>query len=106
MRSWHPIEPQRLDDDRLKGEHAELHLIAAQVVNNRDGWRNHPERKRWEDHLPALAARHDCIVKEMRRRGWGHRSPMAFEGPVVWPETIQPLEDMKALLIEKQGGLW
>ena len=104
MRSWHPIPPSDLDRQRLLGEHVELHVLFNSVVRNRDGWRHHPERKRWENHLPALVERHNQIVQEMLRRGYNHRSPMNLytNREIVWPGTWQPIEEMRRILDEKQ----
>jgi len=105
MRSWHPIHPRHLDRQRLLGEHVELHVLFKVIDEDGDGWRNHPERRRWEGHLPALVRRHDQIVREMERRGYNHRSPLPEQaGHVRFPGTWQPLWEMKKILKEKQSG--
>jgi hypothetical protein len=104
MRIWHPIPPFCLDDRRLLGEHNELHCIWTVLTEGRKGYRNHPETKRWEGHLPALARRHEMLVAEMRRRGWtGHKSPLCMTPSqiTVWPEPIEPVTVMRAKLSEK-----
>ena len=40
------------------------------------GIRRHPEVRRWDGRLAALYARHEAVVAEMARRGYGHRSPL------------------------------
>jgi len=106
MRSWHPIPPCCLDDKRLKGEHAELHAIWSIITGCKRGYIRHPETQRWIGHLAALAARHDMLAAEMRKRGIKHRSPLTgrdrFAGPTVrWPRTIEPVEHMRAKLAAK-----
>jgi hypothetical protein len=104
MRIWHPIPPLCLDDRRLLGEHNELHCIWTVLTEGRKGYRNHPETKRWETHLPALARRHEMLVAEMRRRGWtGHKSPiyMTPSQITVWPKPIEPITVMRAKLADK-----
>jgi len=77
------------------------------IIEARRGYSKHPETMRWRGHLPAMAARHDLIVAEMTRRGYNHRSPLAHadrlaRGEVVFPSTIAPIDDMRALLAAKQ----
>jgi hypothetical protein len=104
MRIWHPIPPLCLDDKRLLAEHRELHAIWNVLTLGKSGYRNHPETKRWEGHLPALARRHNQLVAEMERRGWTrHRTPllMTYLQITVWPEPIEPVEDMRTKLCAK-----
>jgi len=103
VRSWHPIKPKKLDRQHLLGEHVELHVLFKVITEDGAGWRNHPERKRWEGHLPALVRRHDMLVEEMERRGYNHQSPLPKqEGRVRWPKPWQPVWKMKRILKEKQ----
>lgn len=105
MRSWHPISPRRLDRQHLLGEHVELHVLFKVIFEDQDGWRNHPERKRWEGHLPALVRRHDMLVKEMTKRGYAHHSPLPEQdGHIWWPKPWQPIAEMRRVLKEKQDG--
>jgi Pyrimidine dimer DNA glycosylase len=105
MRSWHPISPRKLDRQRLLGEHVELHVLFRVITCGEPGWKHHPERKRWEHHVPALKLRHDAIAEEMLYRGYAHRSPLPdVEGAVTWPPPWQPVGVMKQVLKEKQRG--
>ncbi len=45
-------------------------------MNNKTGYRQHPETKRWVGKLAALRKRHEALVKEMTNRGYVHRSPL------------------------------
>ena len=40
------------------------------------GWINHPETRRYENHLGMLYDRHKQQVHEMTRRGYKHKSPL------------------------------
>lgn len=75
MRIW-DLSPSRLCRVHLLGEHRELHAIWTILTTDKVGYRNHPETKRWVDHLAALYARHDALVLEMIRRGYHHKSPL------------------------------
>lgn len=81
MRIW-DIAPERLCRKHLLGEHVELHALWSILANDKQGYRQHPETKRWEGKLPALFARHDALVAEMLRRGYAHRSPLPLEQAV------------------------
>lgn len=114
MRIWHPIPPLCLDRQRLLGEHRELHAIWNILTQDRTGYRNHPEVKRWEGRLPELVRRHLDLLKEMERRGYNHASPVGLEDggdlPTFlsrvyvpdWPNTWEPIEVMRSKLAEKQ----
>lgn len=57
-------------------EHRELHGLWNILTQDKQGYRKHPETRRWEGKLAALYARHDAQVAEMRRRGYTHSSPL------------------------------
>jgi hypothetical protein len=75
MRIW-DIEPARLCRSHLLGEHRELHGLWNILTLGKQGYRHHPETKRWVGRLAALHARHEALVAEMRRRGYDHASPL------------------------------
>lgn len=77
MRIW-DIEPQQLCRRHLLGEHRELHGLwnILTVHGGKGGYAAHPETKRWQGKLRALYARHEALVKEMKRRGYAHNSPL------------------------------
>jgi hypothetical protein len=75
MRIW-DLEVDRLCRVHLLAEHRELHGLWNILVHDKRGYRNHPETRRWDGRLAALYRRHEDEVREMRRRGWGHRSPL------------------------------
>lgn len=75
MRIW-DINPQKLCSKHLLGEHRELHAIWSILTQNKKGYSHHPETLRWRGKLAALYKRHQELVKEMQRRGYGHRSDL------------------------------
>lgn len=113
MRVWYPIPPICLDDKRLRGCHLEIHSIYSIITNNKRGYRNHPETKRWKNHLDALILVHEDIKDEMLKRGWKHRSPLVNNlvtgllvlqrNMIVFPDTWEPIEVMRSKLAEKQS---
>lgn len=103
MRIWHPIPPFCLDRKRLLGEHNELHAIFKILSKNLPAYRHHPEVMRWKGRLTALSVRHELLVREMRYRGYNHKSPLATThlDTLSWPETWQTIEEMRELLAKK-----
>lgn len=75
MRIW-DIEPGKLCQKHLLGEHRELHAIWTILTQDKKGYRNHPETKRWEGKLKALFNRHQKLVDEMQKRSYNHRSEL------------------------------
>lgn len=75
MRIW-DIEPTRLCRKHLLGEHRELHALWTILTQNKKGYRNHPETKRWVGKLWALYERHELLVNEIVRRNYNHKSPL------------------------------
>ncbi|MBN2831496.1 MAG: pyrimidine dimer DNA glycosylase [Candidatus Omnitrophica bacterium] len=73
MRIW-DIEPKRLCRNHLLGEHRELHAIWIIITKGKKGYSRHPETLRWKGKLKALYLRHERLVKELKRRGYSHRS--------------------------------
>jgi uncharacterized protein YbgA (DUF1722 family) len=75
MRVW-DIHPGYLSDKSLLGEHVEIHALYSIIKGNKKGYAQHPETKRWVNHLYQLVLRHDLIVKEMSLREFKHNSPL------------------------------
>lgn len=77
MRIWDlPVEC--LCRSHLLAEHRELHAIWSIMVNDKRGYSRHPEVMRWRGKLKALLIRHEAQVREMRARGYIHRSPLSM----------------------------
>jgi pyrimidine dimer DNA glycosylase len=103
VRIW-DVDPSLLCRQHLLGEHRELHAVWAILADDRRGYRHHPETRRWEGRLPALARRHDALVAEMRRRGFAHRSPLdrrRVRGAAVQTAFVDPPEAQLAMLAAK-----
>jgi len=75
MRIW-DIDPKFLCRNHLLGEHNELHAMWNIITQDKKGYSNHPETKRWKGKLRALFSVHEEIVQEMQARGYNHLSPL------------------------------
>lgn len=75
MRVW-DVPPAVLCRPHLLGEHRELHAVWTVITEGRQGYRHHPEVKRWTGCLRALYLRHALLVDEMTERGFRHQSPL------------------------------
>ena len=126
MRIWDQIPCKNLCDKHLLGEHRELHAIWNILQNNKKGYRNHPEVKRWKDCMESLAIRHMQEADEMIQRGFKHKShldglsrgqvlvyqngSMLFlEQDAIYymgesPRKPEPWDDQKKALIKKNCG--
>lgn len=103
MRIW-DIGPHELCRKHLLGEHRELHAIWTIVTENRKGYANHPETKRWVGKLKALFIRHHMLVIEMERRGYSHKSPLdesLATGVSVQNTLIDSIQAQRVLLRKK-----
>ena len=107
MRIW-DLPVNVLCRKHLLGEHNELHIIWNVFTQNKKGWRNHPEVKRWEKHLPTLYLRHSQQVAEMKNRGYNHQSPLDIKSlnsadqKLSFPRSWQSIEKQThILLVEK-----
>ncbi len=75
MRIW-DVSVNKLCRQHLLGEHAELHCLFSIISNKKKGFANHPETKRWRGKLAALYKRHEQQIKEMKKRGYNHQTPL------------------------------
>jgi len=95
-----------LDRSRLLGEHAELHALYAAITRGYRAWRNHPETRRFRDHLGQLVARHRQQVEELLARGYAHASPLLRPPPEdPYRYTTDEEARDRALLRSRGGGL-
>ena len=104
MRIW-DIPPNKLCRNHLLGEHRELHAIWSILVNDKKGYANHPETLRWKNKLKALYFRHEIIVKEMKKRGYNHKSPLdksILMGLDFQNEYINTIEEQIEILRNKK----
>jgi hypothetical protein len=86
MRIW-DIDPALLCRSHLLGEHRELHGLWNILAHNKRGYSQHPETKRWVGKQAALFNRHEMLVAEMLKRGYGHHSPL--DGAVATGSAFQ-----------------
>lgn len=75
MRIW-DIQPSLLCRQHLLGEHRELHALWTVITQDKKGYSQHPETKRWVGKLKALYNRHEALVEEMEKRGYRHGTPL------------------------------
>jgi hypothetical protein len=75
MRIW-DVPPSLLCRQHLLGEHRELHGLWRILTEDRQGYAQHPETRRWRGKLAALYLRHEALTEEMARRGYRHASPL------------------------------
>ena len=102
MRIW-DIDPQKLCRKHLLGEHRELHGLWNILTKHggKGGYARHPETLRWVGKERALYARHEALVKEFRRRGYNHHSPLdpgLARGAATQDQVIDTLAAQRALL--------
>lgn len=103
MRIW-DVPPEELCRAHLLGEHRELHAIWTILTQDRSGYRNHPETKRWVGKQAALFLRHEELAVEMTRRGYVHRSDVEVKlaiGNGAQTEFVDPVERQRQLLAAK-----
>jgi len=77
MRVW-DIHPKHLCRKHLLAEHRELHGIWNILTKHKGkgGYSKHPETLRWVGKTKALYERHEMLVKEFKKRGYKHFSPL------------------------------
>jgi len=103
MRIW-DVPPAVLCRQHLLGEHRELHAVWAVLTEGKTGYARHPETRRWAGKLAALRARHEALVEEMGRRGYGHQSPLdpaLATGSAVQDTFVDPIVRQYELLAAK-----
>ncbi len=103
MRIW-DISPKKLCNQHLLGEHRELHAIWSILLNDRKGYRSHPETKRWVGKNKALFFRHQELVKEIKRRGYNHFSPLDKKlalGKLSQDKLLNTMVEQKRILKDK-----
>ena len=72
MRMW-MVDPRRMCSQHLLGEHVELHMLVGSLRKGRS-LAGFVANGLIEVH--SVRARHAQLVREMRRRGYQHRSPL------------------------------
>jgi hypothetical protein len=106
MRIW-DISPSRLCRQHLLGEHRELHAIWSVLTKNKKGYSHHPETLRWKGKLAALYLRHGKLVKEMKLRGYNHRTPLdarLARGKRMQTRFVDTVREQELILKRKKCG--
>jgi hypothetical protein len=74
------------------------------LTQAKEGYRNHPETRRWVGKLAALHHRHEALVEEMEARGYNHKSPLDASlatGQAEQDTYVHTPAQQRALLREK-----
>lgn len=105
MRIW-DIPPKHLCHKHLVAEHRELHGLwnILTIHKGQGGYSRHPETLRWVGKTKALYHRHELLVKEFKRRGYRHLSPLDKKlatGKSRQGKLIDSLARQKELLKDK-----
>jgi hypothetical protein len=106
MRIW-DVSPEKLCRNHLLGEHRELHAIWVILTQNKLGYANHPETRRWRGKRAALYGRHERLVAEMKKRGYHHRSPLNSKlatGKTIQAEFVDSIEEQIRILKNRKCG--
>ncbi|MBI5216003.1 MAG: pyrimidine dimer DNA glycosylase [Ignavibacteriae bacterium] len=104
MRIW-DLPPKMLCRQHLLGEHRELHAVWTIITKNKKGYADHPETLRWIGKTKALFNRHEALVKEMKRRGYLHRTPLDSKlatGEAIQRTFVHSTMEQKRILKEKK----
>lgn len=80
MRTWYaPLSI--LDNQRVLGQHREIHALLGSLKSPWRGYQNHPVTKLYQgEHRGCLIDYHERTLDEMLNRGWhGHKTPLSPE---------------------------
>ena len=72
MRMW-MIDPKKMCDQHLLGEHVELHMLVGSI---KKGISLNGYVRNGLIEPKSIIKRHEQLAKEMKRRGMNHRSPL------------------------------
>lgn len=74
------LDPKKMCDDHLVGEHGEMHMIVGTIRNHPHGEaivRGHARKGQIDTSL--IQQRHDELEEEMKRRGMHPDKPLDYE---------------------------
>lgn len=105
MRVW-DIHPKHLCRKHLLAEHRELHGLwnILTIHKGKGGYSKHPETLRWVGKTRALYDRHEALVKEFKKRGYNHYTPLNkkwVKGKGGQKVFINTLKEQKKILHDK-----
>lgn len=106
MRIW-DISPKHLCHKHLLAEHRELHGLwnILTIHNGQGGYSRHPETLRWVGKTKGLYNRHELLIKEFKRRGYRHLTPLDKKlatGKSKQDKLLDSLSRQKELLKAKK----
>ena len=79
MRMW-MTDPTGMCRKHLLGEHVEIHMLAG-TLDRGKSIQGHLDRGQLEPQ--NMRRRHAALVKEMKRRGYKHRSPLSCSATAI-----------------------
>lgn len=105
MRIW-DIPPKNLCRKHLLAEHRELHGLwnILTIHKGKGGYSKHPETLRWVGKTKALYLRHESLIKEFKKRGYKHYTPLdkkLAKGLEINKTRINTLVEQKKILHDK-----
>jgi hypothetical protein len=108
MRIW-DVDPKLLCQKHLVAEHRELHGLWNILTKHggNGGYSKHPETLRWVGKTKALFARHEALIREFRKRGFNHHTPLDEKlatGKATQNKLINTISEQKEILREKDCG--
>lgn len=93
MRMW-GVNTKVMCRQHLLGEHLEMHMFLG-ALNGRSNIHGHINNQLIEVH--NIKKRHDKLVKEMKRRGYNHKSVMVLNKKLVTVGFIDVKTNLKEL---------
>ena len=84
MRMW-MINPKKMCNQHLLGEHVELHMLVGSIKKG-ISLEGYCKNKLIEPKL--ILKRHEELVKEMKKRGMNHKSPLKISNLKKLPKCI------------------
>ena len=94
MRMW-MVDPKKLCRKHLLGEHLELHMIVGSIKRGKSltGFLNGGLVD-----ITSIMARHSALVKEMKVRGYNHKSELYYDDVLGLNGCIDIQENAKELV--------
>lgn len=92
MRMW-GVDPRKMCRQHLLGEHLEMHMFIGTIREGKSltGYINNGLVE-----LHLIVTRHDSLAKEMKKRGYNHKSPLKYF-PLPKGGKISRVENVKEL---------
>lgn len=105
VRIWN-LPVRLLDRQHLLGEHVETHIVVNAILRGGGAWYNHPTTNRFKGNLGKLVYRHNQQIRDMKRRGYNHMSPLPIDiKPVKYSYSRSEYNKDYGVLKERRGLL-